>query len=413
MRIAIIGSGIAGLTVAHQLDGRHDLTIFEAETWAGGHTHTIDVPAPGGPLAVDTGFIVFNDWTYPNFIALLEELGVASQPTSMSFSVHREDTGLEYNGTSINALFAQRRNLLRPRFLLMVRDILRFNREAPALLAGSDDDLTLGEYLEQNRYGDAFREDYLLPMGSAIWSAPPARTAGMPARHFVEFFHNHGMLSIDRRPQWRVVQGGSSRYVEALLRRFTGQVRLDCPVEHISRRPECVHLRTRAGQEESFDAVVLACHSDQALGLLADPTPAEREVLGAIPYQSNEVVLHTDASLLPRRRRAWAAWNYRRTGSDPSAPVSVTYNMNILQGLGGDTQYLVTLNDTRRIAEDRIIARLSYQHPCYDRAAMAAQWRWEEINGVCRTWYCGAWWGWGFHEDGVVSGIRVARALST
>jgi len=413
MRIAIVGSGIAGLTVAHRLHQSHEVTLFEAEGRAGGHTHTVAVDGPDGRQSVDTGFIVFNDWNYPNFIALLGELGVQGQTTSMSFSVRREDTGLEYNGASLNALFAQRRNLVSPRFLWMVREILRFNRESPRLLESDDDGLTLGEYLDRQRYGRAFREDYLLPMGSAIWSAPPARTAQMPARYFVEFFHNHGMLSIDRRPQWRVVQGGSSRYVEALLRRFSGQLRLGCAVQRITRRPQGVILKSAGAGEEHFDSVVMACHSDQALRLLADPTPAEHEVLGAIRYQSNEVVLHTDETLLPRRRLAWAAWNYRCDGRDIDAPVTVTYNMNILQRLRGRTQYLVSLNDSNRINPSKVIARYTYHHPCYDPPAVAAQWRWDAVNGQCRTWYCGAWWGWGFHEDGVVSALRVVRALSS
>ncbi|HAZ60543.1 MAG TPA: FAD-dependent oxidoreductase [Gammaproteobacteria bacterium] len=412
MRIAIVGTGVAGLTVAHRLHRQHDITLFEAEPRPGGHVHTVSVDGPEGGRSVDTGFIVFNDWTYPNFCALLEELGVPSQTTSMSFSVRREDTGLEYNGTSLNALFAQRRNLVSPRFLSMVRGILRFNREGPRLLASDDDGTTLGDYLDSNRYGTAFREDYLLPMGSAIWSAPPARTAEMPARYFVEFFHNHGMLSVGRRPQWRVVEGGSARYVEALLRQFTGQLRLGCKVLRVSRLPNGVHLESVGVGAEIFDAVVFACHSDQALSLLSDPTLAEQEVLGAIRYQSNDVVLHTDEALLPRRRRAWAAWNYRRDGSDADAPVNVTYNMNILQGFADRTQYLVTLNDRSRVNPGKVITRLTYDHPCYDRPAIAAQWRWDDVNGVCRTWFCGAWWGWGFHEDGVVSGLRVARALA-
>jgi uncharacterized protein len=410
VRIAIVGTGIAGLTVAHQLHQQHELVLFEAEDRVGGHTHTVTVQGPEGSRSIDTGFIVFNDWTYPNFIAMLDELGVPSQPTSMSFSVRREDSGLEYNGTSLNSLFAQRRNLLSPRFLNMVREILRFNRESLRLLESGEHGGSLGDYLDRNGYGRAFREDYLIPMGSAIWSAPPDSTASMPARYFVEFFRNHGMLSVDRRPQWRVVQGGSSRYVDALLERMDVETRISCAVHRVERLQGAVMVTSPAGRER-FDAVVIACHSDQALRLLSDPTPAEQSVLGAVRYQSNEVVLHTDERLLPKRRLAWAAWNYRCIGRGASEPVTVTYNMNILQGIADRTQYLVTLNETDHIDPERILARFSYDHPCFDPAAVSAQARWDEVNGHHRTWYCGAWWGWGFHEDGVVSGLRVARAL--
>jgi uncharacterized protein len=412
MRIAVVGAGISGLVAAFRLQHAHEVSVFEAEPWIGGHTHTVNVEDPLGPLAIDTGFIVFNDWTYPNFIALLENLKVEALPTRMSFSVRCENSGLEYNGTNLNSLFAQRRNLLSPRFWNMMREILRFNRESTALLDQEDVDISLGDYLDRQGYGQAFREDYLLPMGAAIWSAPPAQTAAMPARYFVEFFSNHGMLSIDARPQWRVVRGGSAAYVEALLKRFRGTVRASTPVERIERDDQGVTLRLQGDASPlHFDAVVLACHSDQALALLAQPSDAENEILGAIRYQPNDVVLHTDSALLPKRKLAWAAWNYRRSGRSASDPVSVTYSMNILQNLTAARQYCVTLNDTASIDASQIIGRYQYSHPCYSPAAVAAQRRIHEINGVNRSWFCGAYWGWGFHEDGVVSALRVVRGL--
>lgn len=412
MRIAIVGAGIAGLLTAYRLDRHHDISLFEAESWIGGHTHTIDVQDPTGSLAIDTGFIVFNDWTYPNFIALLEELGVAALPTSMSFSVHCEASGLEYNGTNLDSLFTQRRNLFSPRFLNMVREILRFNREAPRLLQAPDDHISLGAYLDAHRYGQAFRHDYLIPMGAAIWSAPPAQTAAMPARYFIEFFANHGMLSVDRRPQWRVVQGGSRAYVEVLTQRLSGRVHAATPILSVTRVDDGVRLGFQDGRPpEHFDAVVMACHSDQALRLLTDPSESERSILGAIGYQENDVVLHTDTRLLPKRKRAWAAWNYRRLGRTADAPVSVTYSMNILQRLSTATQYCVTLNESEHIDPTKIIGRWRYSHPRYTPDAVAAQSHIDVINGQRNTWFCGAYWGWGFHEDGVVSALRVVNAL--
>ena len=408
MDIAIIGTGIAGLTVAHGLHRRHRVTMYEAADWIGGHTHTLDVTVQGRDYAVDTGFIVFNDRTYPNFVRLLDELGVASQPTTMSFSVRCPRTGLEYNGNNLNTLFAQRRNLLRPAFYAMLRDILRFNREAPRLLEHSETP-TLGEYLRAHGYGSGFVEHYLVPMAAAIWSAEPARMLEMPAPNFIRFFRNHGLLSLNDRPQWRVIQGGSREYVKRLTAPFRDRIRLACPVRRVRRLPNRVELVTAAGTE-SYDQVVFATHSDQALGLLADPGRAERAVLGAIPYQDNSVVLHTDTGLLPRRRLAWAAWNYHLAGP-PRQGATVTYNMNLLQGLDAPETFCVTLNHDHAIDPGRILARMHYQHPLFTPAAVAAQARHGEINGVNRTWYCGAYWGNGFHEDGVVSALRVVEGL--
>jgi len=407
MRIAVIGSGIAGMYVAHRLHRSHALTVFEAGDHVGGHTHTHSIEAPSGRYEVDTGFIVFNDWTYPHFCALLAELDVASQPSSMSFSVKNEASGLEYNGTSLDTLFAQRRNLLRPSFHRMLRDILRFNREAPALLQ-SPAETALGDYLTANGYSREFTGDYLVPMGAAIWSTDPARMLAFPARYFVQFFHNHGMLSVDARPQWRAIRGGSARYAEKLVAPFRDRIRLNAPVEEVRRLPDRVLVKARGMAAERYDQVFIACHSDQALGMLADATPLEREVLGAIPYQQNEAVLHTDASLLPRARRAWAAWNYHVL-REPGGPVALTYNMNILQRLPARETFCVTLNRSESIAPSAIIKRLVYHHPLYTPAGVTAQRRQHEVNGPHRTYFCGAYWRFGFHEDGIVSAQSALR----
>ncbi len=405
-KIAIIGTGIAGNVVARALYSQHDITIFEANHYVGGHTHTHDIELLGTHYAIDSGFIVFNHRTYPNFVNLLRELGVAEQASEMSFSVKCERTGLEYNGTTLNTLFAQRKNLASIRFHRMLRDILRFNREAPALLLGDDDTLTLGQYLEQHRYSQVFIDKYLVPMGAAIWSTDPATMREFPAQYFVRFFSNHGMLSVNDRPQWWVVKGGSQSYVEKLIAPFRDRIRLRTPVAGVRRLADGVMVKTAAGEIERFDYVFIGTHSDQALRLLENPSPLEREVLGAIPYQTNDVVLHTDSSLLPRKRRAWAAWNYY-IPREEQAQVSVTYNMNILQGLNAPETFCVTLNDNNRIDPARIIRRMRYTHPIYNRAGVAAQEQQGAINGACRTYYCGAYWGFGFHEDGVVSALNA------
>ena len=406
MKIAIIGAGIAGNVVAARLHGRHEITVFEALGHVGGHTHTHEVEQAGRRYAVDTGFIVFNDWTYPNFIALLDELGVPSQPSAMSFSVRDERDGLEYNGTTLNTLFAQRLNLVRPRFLGMVRDILRFNREAPALLGTPGGEVALGEVLRAGGYGRAFVEQYIVPMGAAIWSTDAATMQSFPAKFFIRFLLNHGMLSVDERPTWRVVKGGSARYVEKLVAPFRDRIRLRTPVEWIRRLPGQAVVKPRGGPAEHFDAVFLACHSDQALRLLADPSRAEVETLSAIPYQENEAVLHTDARLLPRKRLAWAAWNYHVLRED-SRRVALTYDMNILQGLDAPEHFLVTLNRTEDIDPSKVVKRITYHHPLYTAAGVAAQARQAELNGPLRTFYCGAYWRNGFHEDGVVSALSA------
>lgn len=408
MRIAIIGSGIAGLASAWWLDGEHDVTLFEANDYLGGHTHTHEVCVDGVDMAVDTGFIVFNPLHYPLLTALFDELGVASQPTTMSFSMHSERSGVEYNATSLDGLFCQRRNLVSPRFWGMLADLRRFYRQAPALL-GEQEGPTLGEYLRSQRYGQAFIEEHLLPMASALWSSPTATVMDFPARYLVQFMANHQMLQMTDRAPWRVVSGGSARYVDALRRRWAVRERLRCPVASIERLPWGVRVHSAAGVE-LFDKAILACHSDQALALLADADATEREVLGAIRYQPNDVVLHTDASLLPRRRKAWAAWN-AHVPRDPAAPCTVSYCMNLLQGLPGQTPLVVTLNRSEAIDPAKVLRTLQYHHPVHDHAAVRAQQRWAEVQGRRHTWFAGAYWGWGFHEDGIRSARRVVDAL--
>ena len=408
MKIAVIGTGIAGNVAAWHLSRTHEITVYEAGGHVGGHTHTHVVEQAGRTYNVDTGFIVFNDWTYPNFIRLLDELGVATQPSTMSFSVRDATSGLEYNGSSLNSLFAQRRNLLRPALWRMIRDILRFNRQAPALLAQPGEELSLGEYLAANDYSREFVDHYIVPMGAAIWSTDPGSMQRFPARFFVRFFHNHGMLSVDARPQWRVIRGGSARYVEKLTAPFRDRIRRHTPVEWIRRLPGQVRVKARGLDIERYDAVFLACHSDEALRLLADASPQESAVLGAIPYQRNVAVLHTDIRLLPRRRLAWAAWNYHLQPGH-RGHVALTYNMNLLQSLDAPVPFLVTLNHGGVIDPAKIIARVDYDHPLFTPQGVAAQARQREINGPLNTYFCGAYWRNGFHEDGVVSALDALR----
>ena len=409
MKIAIIGSGIAGLTSAYLLNRRQDITVFEASDWIGGHTHTVDVEVKGQRYAVDTGFIVFNDWTYPNFIRLLSQLGVGFKDTEMSFSVSDPLSGVEYNGHNLNTLFAQRRNLVSPKFIGMVRDILRFNREALQDLNNQriDADMTLGDYLKANGYSERFIQHYIVPMGAAIWSMSLNDMLGFPLQFFVRFFKNHGLLSVSDRPQWCVIEGGSSSYVAPLTESFKQHIRLNCAVTRVERDADGVTVHSAAGSER-FDKVVFACHSDQALALLAAPTSTEQAILGALPYANNDVVLHTDTRLLPKRPLAWASWNYR-LGGPVDQPAAVTYDMNILQGIQNDTTFCVSLNQTAAIDPSKILARYTYAHPQYSLAGMAAQARWEELLGANHSYFCGAYWANGFHEDGVVSALRVAR----
>lgn len=409
MRIAIIGSGISGLGAAWLLSRTHEVALFEANDYLGGHTHTHEVEVEGRTLAVDTGFIVHNPTHYPLLTRLFRELDVATQPTTMSFSVHNERTGLEYNATTLDALFCQRRNLLSPRFLRMLADLTRFYRIAPRLLAEPGPGPTLGDYLRVNGFGDAFAYDHLVPMASALWSAPAGQILQFPARHLVQFMANHQMLQLAGRSQWKVVRGGSWRYVQALRERWSATVRLATPVHAVRRLENGVALSTAHG-EEAFDHVVLACHSDQALALLADADECEREVLGAIAYQPNDVVLHTDERLLARNRKAWAAWN-AHVGADAQSVCTVSYCMNLLQGLPVRTPVIVTLNRSEAIDPARILKRVRYQHPVFTAEAVAAQARRHEIQGHRGTWFAGAYWGWGFHEDGLRSAVDVAHGL--
>ena len=402
MRIAVVGAGVSGLHAAWRLSRDHDVTLYEANDYAGGHTATVDVEWDGRTYGVDTGFIVFNDWTYPNFIAMLRELGVAWQPSNMSFSLRCERTGLEYNGTSLNSLFAQRRNALRPSFLRMIADILRFNARSRALAGSLGDTLTLGEYLARGNYSPQFVEHYIMPMGRAIWSAEASAMLDFPARFFVDFFDRHGFLSVDDRPVWQAVTGGSREYVRALLRAAKFDLRLASPVASIRRLPDEVRVRTARGDVARYDYVFLACHAPQALAMLEAPTVAERDVLAAFPYAANEVLLHTDTSVLPRRPLARAAWNYHLL-ADRQEPVALTYDMNILQSLDAPVRFLVSLNHRRAIDERKVLQTFTYDHPVYSPRAVQAQARHRELNGANRTYFCGAYWRCGFHEDGVVS----------
>jgi len=408
MKIAIIGTGISGMVTAYLLSDSHDITVFEKNDYIGGHTHTHDVEAQGRTFAVDTGFIVFNEVTYPNFLKLLLRLGVTWKPSRMSFSLRCEQTGLEFSPSSLDTLFAQRRNLLRPSFYRMVLDIFRFRRDSLRLLERREDQVTLAGYLEREKYSPLFVEKFILPMGAAVWSSDPIRFRQFPARYFVEFFHNHGFLQVRNQPQWLVVQGGSRQYVERLIKPFANRIRLNCPVESITRQDGYVEVRSKTGGTERFDAVVLAVHSDEALALLSDPSEAEKDVLGALPYQENLTVLHTDASLLPRHRKCWASWNYH-VPRESLGRVALTYDMNILQGLDAPVEFCVTLNRPAEIDPAKVLRNLLYAHPVLTPAGVTAQGRREEISGVRRTYYCGAYWSYGFHEDGVKSALAVCK----
>ena len=409
-RIAVIGAGVSGLTAAWLLAEKHDVQLFEAGDYAGGHTNTEYVESGGRTWPVNTGFIVFNDWTYPNFMRLMDRLGVPSEVSDMSFSVDGSTTGLQYNGTSLNTLFAQRKNLLNLPFLNMVREILRFNKETRADLAAGTirSTETLGEYLNRNGYSRYFRNNYIVPMGAAIWSAPEIVFEQFSIRFFLQFFNNHGMLSVDDRPTWRVISDGSARYVKAMMERLGDCIHLNSPVQAVTRGESSVTV-TAEGQSHEFDQVIFGCHSDQALAMLTDPSDQERDILGAIPYQENDVVLHTDSSVLPGNRRAWAAWNYF-IPKHSTEPVSVTYNMNILQNFHNAPEiFCVTLNRSHDIVPDKVIKRFNYSHPVFTLEAVQAQERYEEIGNKNRTHFCGAYWFNGFHEDGVRSALRVTH----
>jgi len=420
MRIAVIGSGISGLSAAYYLSKHHDVTVYEKDKRLGGHTATIDVYHNAEHHMIDTGFIVFNERTYPNFISLLNELGVAFEPTSMGFSVSavqesgisgKKPSNLEYAGNSLNTLFAQRKNLVSPKFLRMVSDILRFNRLASKLVTRLDEYyMTLEDFLNKYKFSKEFRDHYLIPMGSAIWSSSFDNMLRFSAAFFIRFFYNHGLLSVMNKPQWYVVKGGSKSYIPSLISSFENNIQLGAEIKKVIRKDGKAVIYFAGGLKHVFDEVVFACHSDQALALLGDPSDDEVEVLGAMPYKNNSVILHTDERLLPRDKKVWSSWNYF-LAKDKSALPILTYNMNILQKLESKHNYCVTLNADDLIDPEKILGKYNYAHPQFSVTSTLAQQRWQEINGVNRTWFCGAYWANGFHEDGVVSALRVSDAI--
>ncbi|RSD31415.1 NAD(P)/FAD-dependent oxidoreductase [Vibrio pectenicida] len=413
MNIAIIGSGISGLTCGYYLHQDHDVTVFESNDYVGGHTATIDINFDGQHYAVDSGFIVFNDRTYPNFMALMQEIGVEGVESQMSFSVRNDANGLEYNGHTLATLFAQKRNWLNPKFYSFIFEILRFNKEVKEIAKQDVSlDLTLGEFISSRKFSRFFCDNYILPMGAAIWSSTLADMRAFPLTFFARFFLNHGLLDITNRPQWYVIKGGSREYIKPLTKGFADRIRLNTSIDGVSRDQAGVTIYVN-GQSERFDHVIFACHSDQALSLIKDSNSAEYAVLSKLAYQANEVIIHTDESLLPKRKAAWAAWNYRLSGSNEEqdrAP-TLTYNMNILQHIEAPKTFCVSLNSNEQIDQEKVLRRFVYHHPVFNHQSIKAQSRKEEINGVCNTWFCGAYWYNGFHEDGVKSALDVVRGV--
>jgi predicted NAD/FAD-binding protein len=410
MRIAVVGAGVSGLTAAYLLHGDHEITVFEADNYIGGHASTMRVDTANETHHLDTGFMVFNDRNYPNFERLVRRLGVASQPSDMSFSVSDADGTFEYASTSVNALFADREHLLSLSFQRMLAEIPRFQRAARALLRDGDERTSLRDWLAEHGFSSSFVERLVVPQVAAVWSANPEQLWTFPAMFLARFFENHGMLTLRGRPRWRTISGGSATYVAEMARGFRERIQFSSPVEEIRRSNDGVEVTVRGRDAEHFDQVIMATHADQALAILADASTSEHEILDSIPYQQNEVVLHTDPGMLPRRRRAWASWNYRLLEKAGSR-ATITYHLNRLQNLVSEQQFCVTLNMTERIDPARVLHRVVYSHPVYTPAGVVAQRRVSEISGRDRTHFCGAYWGWGFHEDGVTSGLRVAEAL--
>lgn len=407
MKIAIIGGGISGMVAAYLLNPDHDITLFEANDYVGGHTHTVDVQKEGNSYAVDTGFIVFNEKTYPNFCKLLDQMGVPSQPSSMTFSVKCEKTGLEYSPHSLNKFFAQKKNLVSPSFYRMIYDIIRFRSKLDRL-AAEESEQTLGDYMKKNGYSGRFIDHFVIPLASSLWSADPKEVYNFPLQTFVLFFKNHGFLETSHPIQWKVVRGGSRQYVEKITAPYSERIHLSTAVSRITRHPEYVELIAEDGEPTRFDHVVIAVHSDQALKMLADPSPAEQQILGAIPYQENQTTLHTDSTVLPERHSLWSSWNYLIPREEIGRAV-LTYNMNRLQTLTAAATFCVTLNKASGINENHVLGNYVYHHPVYLTSSPLAQKRHEEISGKNRTHYCGAYWGYGFHEDGVNSALAACR----
>jgi len=410
MRIAVIGTGISGMLAARLLTEDNEVHVFEANDYVGGHTNTIEIEVFGRSHSLDTGFMVFNHRTYPNFVRMLRLLDIPEQDSDMSFSVRCLRTGLEYQGSSLGGLFAQRRNLVRPAFYRMLLDVLRFNRKAIELIDREEDTICLGDFLDRHRFGKQFTDYYLVPMGASIWSARPQDFREFPAGFIVRFFDNHGLLTVRRHPQWKTLPGGAVRYVRALMQPLADRILLGCPVTSVSRHEEKVLVTTATNPPEQFDAVVMAAHADQTLKILADATEAEREILSAFPYQANEAIVHTDGSLLPQRRRAWASWNCC-IPRQADRPVVLTYNLNRLQRHQSPEPICLTLNHAEAIDPAKILRRITYHHPVYSAAALSAQKRYADINGKRRTYFCGAYWGYGFHEDGVKSALAVGECF--
>ena len=409
MKIAIIGSGISGNTLAYYLNPRHQITLFESNDRIGGHSHTHHIDVFNQKVSVDTGFIVFNKKTYPNFLKLLHELKVPYEKSAMSFSVKDSQKDFEYNGTNLNALFAQRKNFINPSFYKMIREILRFNKSSIILLSG-DEEISLGDYLKREGYSDFFKKYYILPMGSAIWSSNIKTMMQFPAKFFIQFFNNHGMLNINDRPQWLTISGGSINYVDKMIKPFRKKIKLNQNIKYVERKKDhiAIHHKDRV---EKFDWVFFACHSDEALKLIKSPSFHEKNILKAIPYTDNEVILHYDDHFMPKRKLAWAAWNYH-IDDNANSPASLTYNMNILQNLKTEVPLLVTLNPLQKINKKKIIKTLSYAHPQYSLRSIEAQSKYHLISGVNRTSFAGAYWGNGFHEDGVKSALDAIQQFN-